>query len=79
MVSVSVCGSILYFRNHARVSDYAPAPGSAETLMRREMAERAAAKRSPTLAGRRAHQELAKLLHAARKEIEAADGLKGRR
>ena len=71
MTNVSVAGSITVFHDKEAIADEISSIRSPEYLQRRETAERAAAKRSPTLAGRRIHQELAQLLYAARKQIEA--------
>ena len=70
MTNVSVEGSITVFHDEEAIADEIASRGSPEYLLRREKAERAAAKRSPTLAGRRIHQELAQLLYDARQPIE---------
>lgn len=71
MTNVSVSGPIIAFHNEGAVENDASARDCPEYLRQREKAERAAAKNSTTVAGRRAHQELAQLLYAARKEAEA--------
>ena len=78
MTIVSSSAPIIYFHDQREDTDETPAISSAGYLQRRESAERAAAKSSPTLAGRRVHQELAQLMYAERKRIQAAakDGSK---
>jgi hypothetical protein len=71
MTNVSVASSITVFHDDEGKADEISSIRCPEYLQRRESAERAAAKRSSTLAGRRAHQELAQLLYAARRRIEA--------
>lgn len=72
MSNVSISGPIIAFHDDRAVQSDVPATSCPEYLRRRETAERAAAKSSATIAGRRAHQELAELIHAARTETEAA-------
>ena len=71
MTNVSVASSITVFHDGEGGADEILSIGCPEYLQRRERAERAAAKRSSTFAARRAHQELAQLLCAARQRIEA--------
>jgi len=77
MTNVCVSSPIIPFHDEHIVSDEASPHRCPEELRRREKAERAAAKNSATLAGRRAHQELAQLICAARREIEAAHRSEG--
>jgi hypothetical protein len=72
MTNVCVSSPIIAFHDENTVSDEASSTRCPDELRQREKAERAAAKNSATLAGRRAHQELAQLLYSARKRIEAA-------
>jgi hypothetical protein len=68
MANVSLEGSITVFHEKDSGEDEATID-CPEYLQRREEAERAAAKRSATIAARRIHQELAQLMHAARMQI----------
>lgn len=72
MTNVSVEGPIVIFHEENTADVDVSVLSCADYLRRREAIERAAAKSSGTLAGRRAHQELAELIHAARKNIEKA-------
>ena len=74
MANVSVSGPIINFQDTGGEADEAPPPPCPQQLRLREMAERAAAKATATLAGRRAHQELAQLIHAQRLAIEQQKG-----
>jgi hypothetical protein len=71
MTNVCVTSSIRIFHDEDAIAEDISGISSQEYLQHRERAERAAAKRSPTFAGRRVHQELAQLLYEARKRIEA--------
>ena len=71
MTNVCVTSSITVFHDPEPFADDISSIRCREYLQRRESAERTAAKRSPTLAGRRIYQELAQLFYAARKEIKA--------
>jgi hypothetical protein len=77
MTNVCVSSPIIAFHDENIIPDEVSLARCPDDLRRREKAERAAAKNSATLAGRRAHQELAQLLYIARKEIEAAHRSKG--
>jgi len=76
MTNVCVASPIIAFHSGPQVRDEATAASCPDQLRQRERVERAAAKASATLAGRRAHQELAELLYAARKKAEASIGQK---
>ena len=71
MSNVEVTNSMIFFRpEEVAAVDDASGIGCPQYLLRRERAERAAAKRSTTVAARRVHQELAQMLYAARKQLE---------
>ena len=71
MTNVCVESLITIFHDQDGVKDDILSISCPEYLQRRERAERAAAKRSSTLAGRRAHQELAQLFGETRRRLEA--------
>jgi hypothetical protein len=71
MTNVRVAGPIIAFHDDPETFATASANTSIEQLRQRESAERAAAKRSTSVAARRAHQELAQLLYQARRNGEA--------
>jgi hypothetical protein len=61
MPNVSIDSSIKIFHEPTWEAEEPPTSSPPEYLLRREMAERAAAKRSSAPAARTAHQELAQL------------------
>jgi hypothetical protein len=70
MPNVSVSSPIRVFHHEPLVCSDDLEHLPVDYLRRREHAERAAAKASTTVAARRAHQELAQLIFAARREAE---------
>ena len=61
MTNITVSRSMVIFRDGPADTDEGLEIRGEDYLRAREMAERAAAKNSPTQAGRRVHQELAQL------------------
>lgn len=61
MPNISVESSIIVFRPQGTETIEEPCDVSRDVLRAREMEERAAAKSSRTISGRRVHHELAKL------------------
>jgi hypothetical protein len=69
MVNVSVSDSIIVFRSEGPTEDTVEIK-CPEYLRQRELAERAAAKRSASVSARRVHQELAHMMQVARMRFE---------
>ena len=74
MPNLDVTGPIIVFREDKEIEDETRESGCDDYSLAREMAERAAAKRSGTEAGRRIHQQLAEMHRLRRQARRSSNG-----